>query len=440
MATRFPGEPFSADRLPTGPPAPPGVDPVVPAIYRAAVTGADAYRATRQGLRRTGPILRLGNRFVPMAQYREIAFVALGSAAVSQALAASAALGEALTQGYVVGPDPLPREVPFRSRTLALRAATGDEDGVADEVLELARGLGPSDLLVLLLSSGSAGYLTQPPPPLSPDDWADLLAEAARRGASSRESAQIVRALGGGAAGGRLAEATRADIASLVVDRGDGADLVGGGPGRPLTPADRQGARAAVRRLHLMDRLPVPMQARVDPGAPRAIDPTPSGRPVAVATPADALRDAGDAAQAKRWHPSLAELRLEGGPEAAARHLIERTVAVRRAGPPEGAGGRAPKGLVTFAATTLDVAEGADDGPAVSRFLEAAATGLPWRDGSVVLLRTAGSAPDAPAPGAIIGAGRAGSPSAGAAIRPLRMRSGITDVGLVAAVLVPSGA
>src|SRR5690348_8490642 len=116
MAARFPGEPFSPDRLPDPHDPPPGVDPIVGAVVRSALTGADAYRATRAAVRREGTILRVGNRFVPLERYDEIAFVALGNAAVSQALAVSATLGERLTQGLVAGPDPVPAEVPFPSR------------------------------------------------------------------------------------------------------------------------------------------------------------------------------------------------------------------------------------------------------------------------------------------------------------------------------------
>ncbi|HUJ78325.1 MAG TPA: DUF4147 domain-containing protein, partial [Thermoplasmata archaeon] len=209
MSARFPGEPFSPDRLPDPNAPAPGPESIFHTIYRAAVTGADAYRVTRTAVRREGTVLRLGNRFVPLARYHEIAFLALGSAAVSQALAVSAALGDRLTQGFVVGPDPLPREVPFRSRV----EPTGwpARSPVADEAVELAGGLTERDLLLVLLSPGALGFLAKTPADVPVDEWTRWLHALPDRGATSGEVSLAVRVLADGAVGGRLAAATRAD-------------------------------------------------------------------------------------------------------------------------------------------------------------------------------------------------------------------------------------
>ena len=440
MGARFPVEPFDPDRLPDANAPSSGVDPVLPAIVRAAVTGADAYRLTRAALRREGPILRLGNRFVPVERYREIAFIALGSAAVSQALAATTGLGSALTQGFVVGPDPLPREVPFRSRTLP----TGPSPAapVAREVLELAQGLSHRDLLVLLLSSGSLGYLLELPPNVAPEAWSAFIESFRAAGGTSREFAQVARVVGVGAVGGRVRRSTSADLACLVIDRGDGAEFAGGGPTREIDPAERGEARAVLERRGLWARLPRPLADAVEhpPASPLLSDDRPPTRPVAVASPADALRECGDAAQAKRWRPVLAELHLAGTPDGAAERLIARTEAILRASPldvvPDGT--RAPKGLATFAATTLEVPDGADERAAIARFLRHASDLLPWRESMVGLFRTSGAAPAAEAPGGWVPARGVPGPSAHPEVRPLRMRPGITDVGLIATVLVPS--
>ncbi len=442
MAARFPAEPFAPERLPDAAEPVAGVDPVFPAIYRAAVTGADAYRATRAALRRDGGILRLGNRFVPLDRYREIAFAALGSAAISQALAVSAALGESLTQGLVAGPDPLPREVPFRSRIVATGPPGRSKPEVGEEVLELARGLGSRDLLVLLLSSGSLGFLAQAPPAVGAEEWGRLIEALGVAGASSREVAVVARAVALGGVAGRVAASTRAETVALVVDRGDGADLVGGGPTNPLRSSERVEARATLSRAGLLPRLPAPVVAALAPQADRP-DPTASpgaiGRTIALVTPAEALREAGDAAQAKRWKPMLADLSIDAAPEAAADRLVVRSEELLRVSSPLSAvgTGRAPRGLLTFAATTLAVPEGADERPAITRFLVRAAERLPWRGASVGLFRTAGARPGGAPPGGVAGARPSSGPSGAFSIRPLTMRPGITDVGLVAAVAIP---
>ncbi|MCI4350711.1 MAG: DUF4147 domain-containing protein, partial [Thermoplasmata archaeon] len=260
------------------------------AAYRAAVTGADAYRGVRAALRRDGPTLRLGNRFVPLAGFREIAFFAVGSAASSLALATAAALGERLTQGFAVGPEALPPQVPFRSTAVPLRRSPRDGGAsVAATALELAGELTESDLLITLLSAGSLFALAEAPEGLGAAAWGELLGEIRNRGATAAELARVVRVVGAGVVGGALAAATPATILTLVVARGDGAALVGGGPTWPVTRTEREEVRALVTRLDLRDAWPASLARRLDPGL--ATRPNPP-RPVIVAEPPDALREA----------------------------------------------------------------------------------------------------------------------------------------------------
>jgi hypothetical protein len=96
--------------------------------------------------------------------------------------------------------------------------------------------------------------------------------------------------------------------------------------------------------------------------------------------------------------------------------------------------------------TTLDVPEGAEEEPACRRFLKQALAGLRRRELSVGLYRTVGPV----GPGGPEGAGAA---LAGAVVgaptdpevriltgepRGLRMRPGITDVGIVVAAVLPT--
>lgn len=438
MATRFPGEPFSPDRMPD-PAADAGeTDPIFATIYRSAVTGADAYRATRTAVRRTEETLRLGNRFVRFDRYREIAFVALGGAALSQTFAVHEALGEALTQGFVLGPDPLPREVPFRSRQVPTGLPGDGTPGA--EVLELAGGLGEKDLLLVLLSAGALGYLATAPDGVAVDEWVGWLQRLSRAGATSGELGRLARVTGAGAIGGRLAAATRADVVPLVVDRGDGADLVGGGPTWPVSRAERVAARAVLGRLPGLEPPAPALRRALDPGADPP-DGRPAGgvRPVAVTAPADALREIGEAVAEKRWRPVLAELHLEAAPEAAADQLVARSEALGQSAAAEPKDPKQPsRGVIAFAATTLGVLEGVDDRPAMARFLHRVADRLPRRDATVGVLRTVGAPDGSDAPGGVVGASRGPQGPATPPIRPLRMHAGITDVGEIAAVVLPA--
>ncbi|MCI4340628.1 MAG: DUF4147 domain-containing protein, partial [Thermoplasmata archaeon] len=322
---RFPFDPFDPDKAPD----PIEEDHVHRLAVRAAITGADTYRLTRAALRYQDGILRVGNRFVPISRYREIAFVAVGRASISQALAVVHALGEAVTQGYVVGPVPLPPEVPFRSLEQPSEGAghaIAPTAGAA--VRELAEGLGPRDLLVVLLSGGALGYLALPPPGQSPGAWRDELEADRKAGATARELDAIARVTGRGPIGGALAHGLACEVATFVVDRGNGPVLLGGGPTIPIADAERTEVRAVLERLGRWSARPAAEGAALAPDPTRgATLPATVHRPVLVAEPADALREASDAVGEKRWLPRLAELENRLPPIAAADRFLERAEA-----------------------------------------------------------------------------------------------------------------
>ncbi len=426
--------PFPWDPFPPGEPEPKGPDPVPGLAYRSAVSAADAYRSVRLALRRENGTLRVGNRFVPDGRYREVAFLAVGNAANSMALAALHVLGDRLTQGFLAGPEAIPDEVPFRG----VRVPPGwGGDPQAPEVvragIELAEGLTEQDLLLVLLSPGALRSLLLPPPEESLDAFNAFLEDAHARGASGREIGLLARVLGTGAVGGRLAPAIpRADVATFVVERGDGAGIVGGGPIRPVTSGERDEARGALARIGL-DPSIVPSP----PGAPLAL-PERVARPVVVAAPGDALRSAADSLFDKGWTSRLAFLQLGGPAESAADRFLDRAEELVRAENLTPAS--RTKGVAAFAMLTLGLPEGVDEGPALGQFLVRAQESLRRREMSVGLFRTSGTigSPEFP-PGGVVGAptdpdatwtrGRA---------RAAPMRAGITDVGLLAVAVYPT--
>ena len=433
MIGAFPWDPF-----PPGEPDPKGPDPIPAIAYRAAMTAADAYHAVRLALRREGGALRVGNRFVPDGRYREAAILALGNAASSLALAALHTLGDRLTRGFLAGPDPVPPELPFRGVRLppGLPGTPVAEEVVA-AAFEIASELSAQDLFLLLLSPGALRALAAPPPGMAPDAFASLLAEAQARGATGREVALVTRVLGTGGVGGRLAfAAPRADVATLVVERGDGATVLGGGPTRPIEPTERIEAKATLARIGLGGAVPE------DAFAPRPGDPRPLpgglvARPVAVAGPGEALRAAADAVFEKGWTARLGFLELREPPEAAADRFVERAEALFSAEKisPESRS----KGVAVFAATTLGLPEGVDEGPALVAFLARARDIARRREMSVTLVRTSGDIGDpAYPPGAVVGAPTDpdATVTAGHA-RGLRMGRGITDVGCLAIAAYP---
>ena len=436
MIGQFPWDPFP----PSGEPDPKGPDPLHAIAFRAAVTSADAYRSVRLALRRDAGTLRIGNRFVTDGRYRQVAFLAFGNAANSMALAALDAVGDRLTQGFLAGPEPVLADLPFRGTRVGPGWGGAPEaESVVAAATELSGGLSEQDLLLVLLSGGAVRSLLQPPEGLRPEEFGNVLAEAHRRGASGAEVALLSRVLGRGAVAGRLALVpSRADVATLIVDRGDGARLLGGGPMHPLGPDERRAGLEVLARVGLSAMLP-PALASADgptplsnPGLPERI-----ARPVVVASPGDALKAAADAVFDKGWTSRLAFLSLPDPPAAAADKFLSRADDLYVA---EGLTAESrTKGVGAFAMTTLGLPEGVDEGPALGEFLTAARDGLRRRDMSLGLFRTAGAvgASEYPA-GAVVGA----PTDRELVVRPDRarvvaMRRGITDVGMLATALVP---
>ena len=439
MIGQFPWDPF-----PPGEPDPKGPDPVHGIAYRAAVTAADAYRSVRLALRREGGTLRLGNRFVADGRYREVAFLAFGGAAASMGLAALHAIGDRLTQGFVAGPEELPAELPFHGAKIAPGyAGTPAAEEVVSAAAEIGGGLTEQDLLLVLVSPGALRALLRPPAGVSDDEFSRVLEAAHAAGATGREVDLLARVTGDGMVGGRLARAIgRADVATFLVDRGDGPTVLGGGPMRAVDPSERTEARAVVGRLGLAATLPAPLRDRLAPGAdaPPATPGRSIPRPVVVASPSDALRAAADAVFDKGWTSRLAFLEIRDGPEAGADRFLARSeelLVAERITPDSHT-----KGLGAFAMTTLGLPEGLDEGPALGRFLARAREGLKRREMSVGLFRTVGPVGSKEYPaGAVVGA----PTDPDAKVRPdraraQRMRPGITDVGLLAVTLYRSPA
>jgi hypothetical protein len=432
---QFPWDPF-----PPGLPEPKGPDPIPSTAYRGAVTAADAYRTTRLALRVEGDTLRIGNRFVPIGRYRQVSFLAVGNAANSQTLAALHTFRDRLTQGLIAGPLEPEADLPFRSVTMAPGWPDRPEAaGIVAAAQEMGAELTEEDLFLLLLSPGALLGLTLPPESLGAGAWHDFLTSAAEHGASGRELALLVRLLGAGGVGGRLAGiSTRAELVTFVIDRGDGPALLGGGPVYPIAREERVEGRAILDRLALpssrspTEMAPLSPDSTLSVGVPRNVR-----RPILVTSPSDALGGAGDALFDRKWATRLGTLTLPGPPESAADQFLRRVEEVlqRERLDPQAHW----KGIAVLAASTLGGLEGGDEGPLLGRFLTRAHSEIRRRELSIGLMRTAGGIGDlAFPPGAVVGAPtREDLPVTPGRARALRMEPGVTDVGYVAIAALP---
>lgn len=436
MTFSVPFEPFPPDE-----PGVAGKDPLLRHAFRGAITAADAYRAVRQALRVDRDAFRVGNRFYPKDRFREIAFVALGNASASMSLATVHALGDRVTQGFVVGPEEPPAEVPFRfQKSGGVAFGSSEARSGCGAVQELAGGLGSRDLLVVLLSAGALEVLALPPEGTDGTSWSGWLNGLLQSGSTGAEVALLARLFGSGAVAGRLARAAGdATVATLIVERGDGPSRLGGGPTCPPTESEREEARAVLDRLGLSSRLSSNERALLveDPTRSHPLPPN-VHRPVVIAQPGDALRGAAEAIAERKWFPRRGILPAGEGPEAAANTFLDRVEQeIGRAGDVRATGDR--RRLAVLATTTLGLPEGVDERNGFGRFLRTAADRVRRRGTVIGLLRTAGAPKDAlGAPGRLVAAAT-GSTTASQPFqyRSISMRSGITDVGCLAVALVP---
>lgn len=403
------------------------------AIMTAAIRGSDAYAAVRRACKVEEGTLRVGNRFVRRSKVKEVAFLAVGNCAAAMARGFHDALGDVVTQGLVVGPEAPPDPWPFLFRevvdptlpTLAGAAA-------AAEALELAQGLGKSDLFVPLISPGTLGMLASAPSGMSPEEYRALLGRVAASPTALRDLPKVAAALSP-AQGGRLAAATKgATVEALLVARGEGGTWVGAGPTvAPATDAWAH-AREALRRLSLFDTLPLGVRERfASPDTRQGPDPS-RVHNVVVASPADALETSGAEAAEQKHRPKLVALYDDSPPEAAADHLV---AALEEQAPhlPSDPG----EGIALFSGLSLGVPEGGENREVLARFLSRAHAGLHRRGALVAVLSTVGSVREAATPsGGFVGAETPFSSSGFVEKAPnvFDLTPGFTDVGALGLV------
>lgn len=421
--------------------------------FRAGIEGADAYRAVRAGLRLHDDILRIGNRFVSVNRFREIAFVALGNAAGAMALAAQQMLGERLTQGLVASAVAVPGALQFQSLVVSDPWPGSSQSASAlASVMELASELHAPDLLLLLLSPGALSITAGPPVGWDPGAWRDLLQSVTAR-SGPIDAVRVARVLGTGAVGGRLGAVAREPVVvTLVVDRGEGAERVGGGPTVPLQPEEP----AAVKRL--VSGTAGISDSRTLGGVPgRNVH-----RPVVVTGPADALEAAGNLLAGQGWISRMVALHLPGTPEQVAKQFVTGIETIRRdqvAEPLRSAAspGTSPlpvdwgrdgitgtpkarpesRGVAVFAGATFDTIEGAEGGGELHAFLRAASRQSSRREAYIGALRSAGEVPGRGPAASWLGR-RVGTDPA---TEPVQVntpaRAGFTDVGTMLVGFVP---
>jgi glycerate 2-kinase len=188
-------------------------------------------------------------------------------------------------------------------------------EGAAARILELARGLGPDDQLVCLISGGGSALLALPAPDLTLEDKQAVTRALLRSGATIGEINTVRKHLSA-IKGGRLAAAAApARVVTLAISDvpGDDPAVIASGPTVP-DPTTFADARAVLSKYRIDN--PPAVIAHLDAAAEET--PKPDSAVFAdtrfelIASPQQALEAAAEAALAHNITPVVLSDRIEG--------------------------------------------------------------------------------------------------------------------------------
>lgn len=230
------------------------------ASFSAAVAAADP--------------LKIVAAHLPAKPRGRVCVVGAGKAAASMARAVELAWPEVALEGLVITrySHGVPTE---RIRVVEAGHPVPDEAGeaAAREILAAAQSLGPDDLLLALISGGGSSLLALPVPAVPMAELKAITRELLRCGAPIGEI-NVVRKHLSLVAGGRLAAATRARVAALIVSdvTGDAPSDIASGP---CAPDASTYAEAAAILARYGCEIPAGVRAHLQRGARGEVEETP---------------------------------------------------------------------------------------------------------------------------------------------------------------------
>jgi len=249
----------------------------------------------------------------------------------------------------------------------------------AERMVDLARGLGPDDLCLALMSGGASSLLTMPAPGLTLEDKQAVNRALLQSGATISEM-NCVRKHLSAIKGGRLARAIApAALVTLMISDvpGDDPAVIGSGPTVPDTTTFAE-ARAIIDKYGIDPGQAARRFLEAAAGeTPKPGDPAFAGAiETMVARPKASLEAAADAARAVGVTPVILGDALEGESRAVAAEHAALAERIQEGGGPA----PAPAVLLSGGETTVTL-RGTGDGGPNTEYAMALALALDGRDG-----------------------------------------------------------
>lgn len=250
------------------------------AILSAGLEAADPARLVRRHLRLDDDALSVAGVKHRFRRDGRLVLVAAGKAAATMARAAEEALGDRISEGVAV--DIAEADPPLaHTRLRVARHPLPDARGLraAAEVEALARGLGPHDLLLVLISGGASALLPAPVEGISLEHKAAVTSLLLRAGATIGELNTVRKHLSRLKGGGLARAAWPARVVCLVLSDvvGDDLSTIASGPTVPDPTTYRQ-ALDVLRNRQVLAAVPKPVRRHLEKGAAGAVPETPKPR------------------------------------------------------------------------------------------------------------------------------------------------------------------
>jgi glycerate-2-kinase len=241
-----------------------------------ALKAVDAGAAVRRAVVRQGDVLIVGARRYDLRRYDRVVVVGAGKATAAMACAIERLLGRRVRDGLVI--VKYGHAVPTK-RIVVKEAGhpLPDQAGLraARRLRDLAGALGPRDLLIVLLSGGASSLMPAPVHGVSLSDKQRITRLLLRSGARIDEINTVRKHLSD-LKGGRLVEATRATVVTLILSDvlGDDLSAIASGPTVP-DPTTYGDAVACLKRYGLWSLAPQTVRAHLNRGLRGLVPETP---------------------------------------------------------------------------------------------------------------------------------------------------------------------
>ncbi len=200
-------------------------------IIVGAINGSDAYKVTSSAVKRNGNLISINGRDFDISLFDSIYVVGFGKASIGMAKAIEKILP--VKKGAIITSESIKAglkstEVFFGSHPLPSEANMK----ATDRLLEVLRGAGEHDLVVVLISGGGSSMLCKPR--VSIESMREVTSRLMKAGCTINELNTVRKHLSY-VKGGQLARMSRAFMLSLIISdvMGNPVEFIASGPTSP---------------------------------------------------------------------------------------------------------------------------------------------------------------------------------------------------------------